>query len=226
MFLTFLLCSVTICGKIAAVIKMINENAVYAEFAEEKADIGESKFFGAPDLPEDFDWPVDEDEFDMDFICQINCADAGKYNSLLPEKGMLYFFGCIANPLGCTDAPEITAGFQSMGNFCVKYTPNEAAELQSGEIVDENGDPAGFNELKITFSENENVCTEAHHQILGTPPEMYDEIKDYVMLFCLDSFSGDDFTLEFEDSGYLYYLIKKDDLAKMDFSNVICYLAV
>lgn len=208
------------------VINMDSGNAIYFEFEHVKTEIGDSKFFGAPDLPEDFDWPTDEDEFDMDFICQVSCAEAHKMNALLPEKGMLYFFGCIANPLGYPEAPEIAEGFQSMGNFSVKYTDADITDLQSGEVVDENGDPAGFEELKITFSSDENVCTEAHHQLLGTPPEAYDETSDYVMLFCLDSFSGDDFTLEFEDSGYLYFLIKKDDLAKADFSKVICFLAV
>ena len=209
-----------------AVIEMEKDKAIYLTFDYEKTETGDSKFFGAPDLPEDFEWPTDEEDYDMDFICQLNCARMHKMNSLLPKKGMLYFFGCIANPLGEEDAPEIEPGFQSMGNFSVKYTSLDAADLQSGEIVDENGDPAGFLEMKISFSEDENVCTEALHQVLGEPPEKNDEISDYVMLFCLDSFSGDDFTLEFEDSGYLYFLIKKDDLENQDFSKVICYLAV
>ena len=208
---------------------MNSGKAVYITFNNEKTEIGNSKFFGAPDLPENFEWPVDEDGYDMDFICQINCAEVCRFNPFIPKNGMLYFFGCIANPLGEKDAPQIKPGFQSMGNFRVKYTPTDESELQSGEIVDENGDPFGFDELKISFSHDENVCTEAFHRILGAFPDGFgneEELKDYVLLFCLDSFSGDDFTLEFEDSGYLYFLIKKDELLKKDFSGVICYLAV
>lgn len=209
-----------------AVIHMNGENAIYFEFQNTETPLGGSKFFGAPDLPESFDWPIDEDEYDMDFICQINCEQAHKHNALLPEKGMLYFFGCLADPLGYPGAPKIEAGFQSMENFCVKYTDCAVNDLQSGEIVDENGDPVGFEELKISFSEDENICTEAHHQMMGMPPEEDGDIGEYMLLFCLDSFSGDDFTLEFENSGYLYFLIKKEDLAKKDFAKVICFLAV
>jgi len=109
----------------------------------------------------------------------------------------------------------------------VKYAPESESELQSGEIVDENGDIAGFSELKISFTENENECSGAFHQLLGEMPvNNCDELDSYELLFCLDSFSGDDFTLEFEESGYLYFLIKRSDLEKKDFSKVICYLAV
>jgi len=66
--------------------------SIYINYNEEKCEIGDSKFFGCPDLPEEFDWPVDEDEFDMEFICQINCACVNKTEPLMPEKGMLYFF--------------------------------------------------------------------------------------------------------------------------------------
>lgn len=201
-------------------------NAVYIDFSEKEAKLGQSKFFGTPDLPDDFDWPTDEDEFDMDFICQINCADAHKYNNALPEKGMLYFFGCIANPLGVEDAPKITQGFQSMGNFAVIYDETDTNDLLSGEIVDENGEAVGFSELVIEFSKEESPDCEAFHQLMGDFPDEKDDIGEYELLLCLDSFSGDDFTLEFEDSGYLYFVIKKDDLKNKDFSKTICYLAV
>lgn len=200
--------------------------AVYIDYKEKEAVLGQSKFFGTPDLPDDFDWPIDEDEYDMDFICQINCSDAHKFNEAIPEKGMLYFFGCIANPLGEDSAPPVTPGFQNMGNFAVIYDDSDTNDLLSGEIVDENGDAVGFSELVINFSDKENPESEAFHQLLGEAPDSDDDISDYQLLFCLDSFSGDDFTLEFEDSGYLYFLIKKDDLLNKNFSKVICYLSV
>ncbi|MCD7827370.1 MAG: DUF1963 domain-containing protein [Clostridiales bacterium] len=207
---------------------MKEDNSIYFMPASGKADIGESKFFGAPDLPENFDWPADSEGFDMEFICQINCCDAHKFNSEIPESGMLYFFGCIAEPLGVPDAPKISEGFQSMGYFSVKYEDVPAPELQSGEIVDINGDPIGFKEIKIEFSKDENVCTEMYHKLLGGYPEGTDtdELSDYRLLLCLDSFSGEDFDLEFQDSGYLYFLIKENDLTNKDFSKVICYLAI
>lgn len=201
-------------------------NAVFIDFKDSQAKLGQSKFFGNPDLPDSFDWPTDEDDYDMDFICQINCADASKYNNLLPKEGMLYFFGCIASPLGIPDAPEITVGFQSVDNFSVIYNKTPVNDLLSGEIVDENGEPVGFSELVIDFSDKEIPDSKAFHQLLGEYPDDSGELDDYCLLFCLDSFSGDDFTLEFEDSGYLYFLIKKYDLKNKDFSKTICYLSV
>lgn len=42
----------------------------------DKLATGSSRFWGNPDLPEDFDYPsyIDEDgeEYDYDFVCQIN----------------------------------------------------------------------------------------------------------------------------------------------------------
>ena len=124
------------------------------------------------------------------------------------------------------DAPKITPGFQSMGNFAVIYDETEVNDLLSGEIVDENGEAVGFSDLIMDFSDKENPDSEAFHQLMGDYPDENEELDGYELLFCLDSFSGDDFTLEFEDSGYLYFLIKKDDLKNKDFSKVICYLSV
>lgn len=202
----------------------MENKAIFLNYTDEKASLGQSKFFGAPDLPDGFDWPCDEDEFDMEFICQINLASAHKLNPMLPDSGMLYFFGCIANPLGFEDAPKIEKGFQSMANFGAIYSNEDINNLQYGEIVDENGEDCGFAEIPFELTTDEGDNAIAFHQLLGDFPVSSNEIDDYTLLFCLDSFAGDDFTLEFEDSGYLYFLIKKDDLAKKDFSKVICYL--
>ena len=62
-----------------------------------------SKFYGMPDVWDDFMWPAatksgyrrhTDDEYDLDFICQINCAEVAEYdiNGILPKTGMLYFF--------------------------------------------------------------------------------------------------------------------------------------
>lgn len=201
-------------------------NAIYINFNEAQAKLGQSKFFGSPDLPDDFDWPTDEEDYDMDFICQINCAQVSKFTDAVPDEGMLYFFGCISDPLGIPNAPKITAGFQNINNFVVIYDKTPENDLLSGEIVDENGDPVGFSELVMEFSNKEISDCKAFHQLLGDYPDDNDELNDYELLFCLDSFSGNDFTLEFEDSGYLYFLIKKDELKNKDFSNIICYLSV
>lgn len=188
--------------------------------------LGESRFFGSPDLPEGFIWPKDLEGYDLEFIAQINCKDIASYSDIFPKSGMLYFFGSIANALGEKDAPEIKEGFQNKDDFAAKYSDASERDLQEGEIVDENGAPYGFSPLKIGFSLDENISTSFHHQILGEIPGNAKNLNDYILLFCLDSFSGDDFTLEFKNSGYLYFLIKREDLAKRYFDNVLCYLDI
>ena len=200
-------------------------DAVYIGASEEKCGIGASKFWGAPDLPEDFDWPQDADGYDMDFICQIRTGDIDPDNKIFAEKGILYFFGCIASPLGFDGAPPITAGVQPDGYFAVRYTSAPDEELQYGEIVDEDGEPVGFADLKMSFSSDENAFSSALHQAFGMPPEPVDS-EDGELLLCIDSFSGRDFTLEFEDSGYLYFLINPSDLKNRNFDSVKAYLAV
>ena len=57
-----------------------------------------SKFFGNPDVWQGFKWveakDKDGDEYHLDFICQIDCAEASKHDpdGLLPKSGMLFFF--------------------------------------------------------------------------------------------------------------------------------------
>ena len=201
---------------------------VYLTFEERSCAPGASKFFGAPDLPETFEWPQDSEGYDLEFICQIDCEEARKYNSLLPDRGHLWFFGNIANALGEAEAPPTEPGFQPASEFRVFYDDTDTGLLLSGEIVDEDGDPAGFSELEIGFTADVNDCREALHQLLGEPPEngYPDDFRDFRLLFCLDSFRGSDFSLEFKDSAYLYFLIDAGDLAARRFDRCAAFLAV
>ena len=201
---------------------------VYLIYKECKCEKGESRFFGAPDLPEDFDWPQDGEGYDLEFICQIDCAAAHRYNDLLPETGHLWFFGNIANALGEEEAPAALPGFQAPTEFRVYYDDTDTELLLVGEIVDEDGDPAGFRELKIEFSTDIDDCREALHQLGGEPPEndYPDDFKNLRLLFCLDSFRGADFTLEFEHSAYMYFLVDEAAFGNREFNKAVAYLAV
>ena len=203
-------------------------NPVYLTYKEAPCAPGVSKFFGAPDLPEVFDWPQDSEGYDLEFICQIDCAAAHKLDPVMPDTGHLWFFGNIANALGEPDAPVTEPGFQPATEFRVFYDSADTELLLGGEIVDENGDPAGFNELEIGFTVNVDECTEALHQLLGEPPENAypDDFSNLSLLFCLDSFRGSDFSLEFKNSAYLYFLIDPADLSERRFDRCRAYLAV
>ncbi|MCX6366521.1 MAG: DUF1963 domain-containing protein [Armatimonadetes bacterium] len=55
--------------------------------------VGQSKRWGAPDLPPEFVWP-ERDGKPCPFLCQINLAEVAVFDTekLLPEVGMLSFF--------------------------------------------------------------------------------------------------------------------------------------
>jgi uncharacterized protein YwqG len=62
-------------------------------------NIGNTRFGGFPDLPEDIDWPISNGENDIEdkgkffnFICQINLQEIAHLNNYLPKSGLLYFF--------------------------------------------------------------------------------------------------------------------------------------
>lgn len=81
-------------------------NAILINYSEdenrEKLPKGTSKIGGKPDLPKDFQWFYYKGEDykkivenrPLSFLMQINCEEVHKYDkeSLLPEKGILYFF--------------------------------------------------------------------------------------------------------------------------------------
>lgn len=58
------------------------------------SNIGNSRFGGYPDLPENFDYPENIDDEKMTFIAQLNLQEICQLgiNTHLPNSGMLYFF--------------------------------------------------------------------------------------------------------------------------------------
>lgn len=72
--------------------------------------VGHSRFGGFPDLPEDMQWPQTKDGEWMTLLAQLNLAqlsaeiESGNtsgtdiHRSLLPKKGMLYFFAGVDEP--------------------------------------------------------------------------------------------------------------------------------
>ena len=56
--------------------------------------IGYSKFGGQPDVPDDFQWPKDDENRPLSLLFQIDCRDLSPVDTecLLPTSGHLYFF--------------------------------------------------------------------------------------------------------------------------------------
>lgn len=133
-------------------------NAVLINYSDEEnkkpLSKGTSKIGGKPDLPKDFQWFYYEGEDykkrvvnrPLSFLMQINCEEVHKYDkeSLLPEKGMLYFF---------YELFTMTWGFspQDKGSAKVFYYDGNTEELVSTNFPKDMDKDCIIPESKINF---------------------------------------------------------------------------
>lgn len=133
-------------------------NAILINYSEEenreKLPKGTSKIGGKPDLPKDFQWFYYKGEDykkivenrPLSFLMQINCEEVHKYDkeSLLPEKGMLYFF---------YELFTMTWGFspQDKGSAKVFYYDGEIEDLVSADFPKDMEKDCIIPESKINF---------------------------------------------------------------------------
>lgn len=183
-----------------------------------------SKWWGNPDIPEDFNF-----DDSLMFVCQIRCEDIVDYDidNLLPHKGMLYFFCDIAYYLGYYEdfEPQPSALWDE-----------DAVKVYYVESVDENAfkqlvfDDDYFpqiGEKKIEFKLTEDDSPDL--KLLGMPYMLEHENWPYpyshwINLLQIDSVDDDDYNLLFMDMGLLYLIINPEDLKKRDFTKVRGYL--
>ena len=82
------------------IFKLSSSTIIFKSSKRDKYEnIGNTRFGGFPDLPEDIDWPISNGKNDKDekgqflnFICQINLQYIAHLNNYLPKFGLLYFF--------------------------------------------------------------------------------------------------------------------------------------
>ena len=133
-------------------------NAILINYSEdenrEKLPKGTSKIGGKPDLPKDFQWFYYKGEDykkivenrPLSFLMQINCEEVHKYDkeSLLPEKGMLYFF---------YELFTMTWGFspQDKGSAKVFYYDGEIEDLVPADFPEDMEKDCIIPESKINF---------------------------------------------------------------------------
>ena len=188
----------------------------------EESLLGKSKFLGNPDVWEDFEWPCvndGEEEYDLAFICQINCEEVAPYDleNKLPKKGMLYFF---------YDLDGMPDDAFDLNTARVLYYDGDLSQLEEIRVVDEDGNDMAYTPRKITFETVDDgflAEDEDTHRMLGVPsldgyievPNGFDE-----MLFQLDSFEADGDDYNFGDVGILCFFIRSEKLAKKDFGDV------
>lgn len=205
---------------------------VYLQLSEavEKLPCRASHFWGNPDLPSEYDYPVYLDEKGNEhpyvFICQINLEEVASYDvdNVLPHEGMLLFFAKIDTYLGDYISDDIIGGVISDTSAVkVLYFPS-CKNLR--EVVYMNGESCKTvpHELKIEFhADLMHVSDE--HALLAHPTyrpwENWDApYEDWLILLQVDSFEGKDFQLNLMDVGVLDFLISPSDLKQHSFDNV------
>lgn len=186
----------------------------------------QSKWWGAPDLPLDVDYPCASDGEPLLFICQIRLEDIAQYDTenQLPHKGMLYFFADMAEyvaPLeGISGEEHNGLGEWSENCFKVIYSPT-CENLETFAIVDDDDEPAFLEAEKIEFSAVEGGYDS--FKLLGRP--YYDEIAeqypDDVCLLQIDE--SDEWGLRLYDCGMICFLISKQALAEQRWDEVKVY---
>lgn len=196
----------------------------------EKLPVGASRFWGNPDLPKGFKYPMyidDEgDEFPYFFVCQINLAEVAPYDAghLLPHEGLLSFFAKIDHYMGYCAATDCIGGsISSTDAVRVLYFPSLDG-MDEMVLLDDDDNPFAPGELAIGYSHEVPPLSEEH--MLFAPPahrpwETWDApYEDWLILFQVDSFYGMDFNLNFMDFGVLDFLISPADLRQHRFDRV------
>lgn len=160
-------------------------------------DYGTSKFFGAPTMPEEWlsDGTLNDDDF---FFCQIKLSELRSNSdcTILPEKGFLYIF------LSKVDDEAYTPNIK----LCAEEPETLVDDFNLGfDFITEPDD-----EFSIDFS-NESESAET---------SLFIDDGDNYILLQYDPL--DDNMPEFlaETEKQAIFSITKEDLEKLDFSNV------
>lgn len=199
--------------------------AIGLKFRQTADDLtGQSKWWGAPDLPEGWDYPC-QGEDPLTFVCQIRCQDLAQFDKdgLLPKEGMLYFFAAIGeyvHKLDIVEAEHNGLGEWEADAYKVLYSPS-CEDLSPFEVTYDDGEPAFLPAEAISFEEVESGAAE--FKLLGRP--YYDEVDelypDYINLLQIDE--SDEWGLVLYDCGMVNFLIKPEELKAGNWESAYCY---
>lgn len=187
----------------------------------------QSKWWGAPDLPEDWEYPEmpDEDGTPLTFVCQIRCEDLADYDpeGQLPHEGMLYFFAALDEYLMDEGAEcPFHNGIGEWDNkaFKVLYSPT-TDNLSPYELTWDDGTPAYLPAEAIGFKEDEPFSDD--FRLLGMPyfRAVQEGYYDYINLLQIDE--NDDWGLQLYDCGMINFLIRPEDLKNQRFNKTVVY---
>lgn len=170
---------------------------VTVEKAHGEYDPGTSKFFGSPTMPEEWlsDGTIGDEDF---FFCQLKLSEFKKFDkdALVPQVGFIYFF------LTFNDGQFIPN---------VRYCNKEPDTL----IDDFN---AGFDFLGDTEAEYSIDYFETDSASDGT--RLFVDNGETVTILQYDPLDDNMPSFLANTERIAYFTMKKDDLKKLDFSNV------
>ncbi|MFK2825363.1 YwqG family protein [Bacillus sp. B190/17] len=206
---------------------------------------GISKFGGAPDLPEEMEYPVYKN-IPLNFIGQVNLTELAALafeENQLPKEGMLYFFYYD----NWEEDDDVVYGEPDQKDgWRVLHWDGDVTMLRPVERAKASYPPCKMNfsiveKLPYIFletEEDEEKFEELHdewhspgspeHQIFGLPisiqGEVFDEVCDYVeaeedemiLLLQVDS-DEENLDVMWGDCGMIYYCISRRDLAEKRF---------
>ena len=200
--------------------------AIGLKFNKTSDDLtGQSKWWGAPDLPLHVDYPCNEQGDPLTFVCQIRLEDIAPYDtdSLLPHSGMLYFFAAIGEYINLLDEPEGEhngLGEWSADSYKIIYSPS-CDELEPFQVLYDDGEPAYLPAEALSF-ENVGSAYESF-KLLGRP--YYDEIaEEYpgkISLLQIDE--NDEWELTLYDCGMICFMIDPEALKEQQWDEAAVY---
>ena len=186
--------------------------------------VGQSHWWGFPDLPESVDWPANEDGDLLTFICQIRLEEIAHLDprGLLPHEGMIWFFADMDYFLGDMDARCNGIGEWEQDSYMVIYH-KKVDRLHTHEYYWEDGSLAVLEAEKIGF---ENTDEEDFgFKLLGMPAmtEGYEnENEGLLSLLQLDE--EDRWVMRFFDCGTINFMMPLEAMLQRDYSQCSLFL--
>jgi hypothetical protein len=177
---------------------------------KEKLPVGASKFLGNPDVWDGFEWPhftEDGEDYDLKFLCQINCAEAALFDwgGLLPKTGMLYFF---------YDMDEMPQESSDNSAARILYYNGELSALRQMLLTDHDGGDMSFREMKIHFNAQGKIGEDYQASLGETLPMGWQPVLQIL------PFETDRVSIKFDDDKALCFFIDKPKLERRDFSDI------
>ena len=186
--------------------------------------VGQSHWWGFPDLNESVDWPANEDGDLLTFICQIRLEEIAHLDSegLLPHEGMMWFFADMDYFLGDMDARCNGIGEWQRDSYKVIYK-KEVDELHTHEYYWEDGSLAVLEAEKIAFEDAGDE--DFGFKLLGMPAmtEGY-ENENEGMLSLLQLDEEDRWVMRFFDCGTINFMMPLEAMLQRDYSQCSLFL--